>query len=96
MEEPVISEEDFSQYVEKRLTQYVDSAAESSRTINPRIKVSPEAAPAKRCLALELADRILEVLEESGASETEKYAALGVVRNVVPILPGATCSAEKS
>lgn len=47
-----------------------------------------------RHISLLLADRILDLLEESGASETEKHAALAVVRAIVPVLPNASCSTE--
>lgn len=47
-----------------------------------------------RSISLLLADRILDVLEESGASEAEKHAALAVVRAIVPVLPNASCSGE--
>ena len=47
-------------------------------------------------ISLLLANRILEVFEESGASEAEKHAALAVVRAIVPVLPNATCSVERN
>jgi hypothetical protein len=49
-----------------------------------------------RHISLLLADRILDVLEESGASEAEKHSALAVVRAIVPVLPNASCSAEST
>ena len=48
----------------------------------------------QRHISLVLADRILDILEESGASETEKYAALEAARAIVPVLPNASCSIE--
>jgi hypothetical protein len=47
-------------------------------------------------ISVVLANRILEVLEDSGATEPEKYAALEVARAVVPVLPNASCSIERS
>jgi len=47
-------------------------------------------------ISLLLAERILKIFEESGASEAEKHAALGVVRAVVPVLPNASCSVDYS
>ena len=49
-----------------------------------------------RQISLLLADRIIELLQESGASEAEKHAALEVARAVVPVLPNASCSVEKN
>ncbi len=49
-----------------------------------------------RYLPLMLAERIIEALNESGASEAEKHAALAVVRAMVPVLPNASCSIEKN
>ena len=48
----------------------------------------------QRNIALVLADRILEILEESGASEAERYCALEVAKAIVPVLPNASCSVE--
>jgi hypothetical protein len=48
----------------------------------------------QRHIALVLADRILEILEESGASEAEKHAALGAARAIIPVLSNASCSVE--
>jgi hypothetical protein len=48
----------------------------------------------QRHISLLLADRILEVLQDSGASEAEKYSALEVVRAIVSVLPNASCSVE--
>lgn len=45
-------------------------------------------------ISLLIAEKILRVFEESGASEAEKYAALDVVRSLVPVLPNASCSVE--
>lgn len=50
----------------------------------------------QRHISLLLADQILKLLEDSGASEAEKHAALGVVRAVVPVLPNASCSVENN
>ena len=47
-------------------------------------------------MPLLLAEKIIELLNESGASEAEKHAALGVVRAVVPVLPNALCSIEQT
>jgi hypothetical protein len=47
-----------------------------------------------RYLALMLAERILEMLEESGASEAERHAALEAAKAFVPVLPNAACSVE--
>jgi hypothetical protein len=41
-----------------------------------------------------LAEKIVEVLEESGASETERHVALEIAKALVPILPNASCSIE--
>jgi hypothetical protein len=48
----------------------------------------------QRHISLVLADRILDVLEESGATEAEKYCALDVAKAIVPVLPNSSCSAE--
>ena len=48
----------------------------------------------QRQISFVLAERILELLEESGASEPEKYAALEAARAVIPVLPNASCSVE--
>jgi hypothetical protein len=48
----------------------------------------------QRHISLVLADRILELLQESGASEAERYCALDVVRAIVPVLPNASCSVD--
>ncbi|MGB8030673.1 MAG: hypothetical protein WCF30_13550 [Terracidiphilus sp.] len=50
----------------------------------------------KTHISLQLANRILEMFEESGASETERHAALAVVMAMVPVLPNASCSVEKN
>ena len=50
----------------------------------------------QRYMPLLLAEKIIELLNESGASEAEKHAALGVVRAVVPVLPNALCSIEQT
>jgi hypothetical protein len=47
-----------------------------------------------RYLSLLVAERIIEVLNESGASEAEKHVALEVAKAMVPVLPNASCSAE--
>jgi hypothetical protein len=48
----------------------------------------------QRHISLVLAERILDLMEESGASETEKHAALGAARALIPVLPNASCSVE--
>jgi hypothetical protein len=48
----------------------------------------------QRHISLMLADRILELLQESGASEAERYCALEVAKAIVPVLPNASCSIE--
>ena len=53
-------------------------------------------SPKQQYLSLILAERIIEVFEESGASEPEKYAALDVARALVPVLPNASCSVENN
>ncbi len=40
----------------------------------------------KPSVALLLASRMLELIEESGAAETEVYAAMGVVKNLLPLM----------
>ena len=41
-------------------------------------------------ISMALADKILQLLEESGASEAEKLVALDVARAVVPVSVGST------
>jgi hypothetical protein len=48
----------------------------------------------QRHISMVLGERILALLEESGASETERHAALDVARAIVPVLPNAACSVE--
>jgi hypothetical protein len=45
-------------------------------------------------ISLALAEDILNLLEESGASEAEKHVALEVAKAMVPVLPNASCSIE--
>lgn len=45
-------------------------------------------------ISLVLAERIIDLLAESGASEAEKHVALEVAKAMVPVLPNASCSAE--
>ena len=45
-------------------------------------------------ISLLLAEQIVKILSESGASEAERYAALEVARALVPVLPNASCSVE--
>lgn len=47
----------------------------------------------QRHISLLLADQIIDILQDSGASEAEKYSALDVARAVVPVLVNA-CSVE--
>jgi hypothetical protein len=47
-----------------------------------------------RPISLVLAEQILDMFEESGASEAQMYSALDVVRSLVPVLPNASCSIE--
>jgi hypothetical protein len=49
-----------------------------------------------RYLAFLLAEKLIDTLNESGASESEKHAALAVVRAMVPVLPNASCSADRN
>ena len=49
-----------------------------------------------RHISIILGEKILELLVQSGASETERHAALDVARAIVPVLPNASCSIEKA
>lgn len=40
-------------------------------------------------ISMILAEKILTLLEESGAAEIEKLAALDIARSVVPVSPGS-------
>ncbi len=46
-------------------------------------------------ISLLIAEKIVKVFEESGASEAERHAALEVAKAMVPVLPNASCSIEK-
>lgn len=48
----------------------------------------------QRHISLLLADRIIELLQDSGASEAQQYSALDVARAIIPVLPNASCSVE--
>jgi hypothetical protein len=60
----------------------------------PSSKVYGGTVTGQRHISLVLADRILLLFEESGASEAERLSALDVVRALVPVLPNASCSGE--
>jgi hypothetical protein len=46
-------------------------------------------------ISMVLADKILSILEESGAKGSEKHAALEIVRALVPFTPGGVMDAER-
>jgi hypothetical protein len=48
----------------------------------------------QRHISILLAEKIIQALEESGASEAEKHVALEVVKALVPVLPNASFSVE--
>jgi hypothetical protein len=48
----------------------------------------------QRPISLVLAEQIIAMFEESGASEAQRYSALEVVRAIVSVLPNASCSVE--
>jgi hypothetical protein len=43
-------------------------------------------------ISMILADKIIKLLEDSGASESQKMAALQIARAVVPVSDGSSCS----
>ncbi len=43
-------------------------------------------------LSMILAEKLLQVLDESGASEIQKLVALQVARAVVPVSTGSVCA----
>ena len=47
-----------------------------------------------KLLPLILAERIVDLLNDSGASEAEKLVAVAVVKALIPILPGSVCAAH--
>lgn len=49
-----------------------------------------------RHISIVLAEKIISILEESGASEAERHVALAVARAMIPVLPNASCSVEKA
>lgn len=42
----------------------------------------------QRHISILLAEKILGMLEESGASEAERHVALEIARAIVPVFPG--------
>ena len=48
----------------------------------------------KRYISLILAEKVISILEDSGAKQSEKFAALEVARAMVPFLSGGVLGHE--